>query len=165
MIEVVTETAEETIARLQRAWGKALGEADDMKASLTAADLRVKQLEAENRIAIEAVRSGESRIKELEDERHTVYCAFCGFLAERPSEPGEITVLMAAHIASCEKHPLNKAVRENDRLRKMGLALLEESRAPMMNAAMGLKQSIAERDEAADTFTAEYRRRKKEWES
>lgn len=95
------------------------------------------------------------RVKELEAERNTVFCAFCGFLSERPSEPGEITVLMASHIASCEKHPLNKAVKENDRLRKLGLALLDKWLYEARETSLWVDGEL----------DAEYERRKKEWES
>lgn len=90
------------------------------------------------------------RIKELEDARKVIHCSFCGFLAERPEEPGAISLLMAGHITNCEKHPLHKAVKENDRLRRMGLVLLRAH----------LHDVISNEAEA----NAEYDRRKKEWE-
>lgn len=100
------------------------------------------------------------RVKKLEDERNTVFCAFCGFLAERPSEPGEIAFLMAAHISGCEKHPLHKAVQEVARLRMLGLGFLEEWRSNKI----ALSSSDWNRAKSIELIVMEYERRKKVWE-
>lgn len=99
------------------------------------------------------------RVKELEDElrdeltmrreressppRGTVFCAYCGFVS-------------AGHEKVCAKNPLRLVGGEVDRLRKMGLALLEEwSKEAQDNSPGSVVYKVIE----------DYQRRKKEWES